>query len=296
MAIEPSRKFDIISMSWTIVKDTTNESDLVRLEAALKKASVTNKVLLFCASPDSGEMTKAKAKTFYPFGCSIDVGLFKMAAATVDGIRIPTAGSHFDYSLPGHEVEESSQLSGDGVRELLRSRQTAEDEHDGLKTGSSIATALGAGLAALIIHCVRLGAAYIHKTSTSPGNADGNTNPRPLTDDSENSNKVNNLRDMLGLQALEHIKQPAQMRVVFDCMVSGGSSSDRYIEVWAMFKECGDKIEALGKKIDELKVEIENTIQLGSKVDIEKERVLRQMHHERMKNIVGLALKLVNAS
>ncbi|KAK0750615.1 hypothetical protein B0T18DRAFT_428538 [Schizothecium vesticola] len=63
------------------------------------------------------------------------------------------------FILPGHNVE---LREGDRIR-----------EEDGIpKTGSSVATALAAGLTALIIHYVRLGAVYSwHRGRVNDGNA-----------------------------------------------------------------------------------------------------------------------------
>ncbi|KAL6859365.1 hypothetical protein J3F83DRAFT_749926 [Trichoderma novae-zelandiae] len=278
LAIDPHRKFDIISMSWTVTKSLTNAKDVGRLDKALKKATAENRMLLFCASPDSGEMTKAQAEMYYPFGCDGGIGLFKMAAATVDGIRVSMAGSRFDYSLPGHEVEDRSQGAGDGAREALqKSWWASEAEHSGLKTGSSIATALGAGLAALIIHCVRLSVAYTHRAHHSAGtstNSDINT-------------------DMLGRNALELIKQPAQMRRVFDRMVNSGSSGDRYIEVWEFFGELADELQTLGRQIEELKDRFNNEVQPGTAEAEKAETELRNKSESRMKKIVLCAVGFV---
>jgi hypothetical protein len=74
--------------------------------------------------------------------------MFRIGAATVDGLAHPRVSDDVDYILPGHNVlPHSNDLVGnDGPVTPM--------------TGSSVATALAAGLAALIIHCVRLGAIY----------------------------------------------------------------------------------------------------------------------------------------
>ncbi|OTA01675.1 hypothetical protein A9Z42_0020150 [Trichoderma parareesei] len=280
LAIDPSRKFDVISMSWTIAKNQTNAKDIDRLDNALKQATAQNRMLLFCASPDNGEMTKAQAETFYPFGCDCGIGLFKMAAATADGLRISMAGSRFDYSLPGHEVESRNQGAGDGAKERLQNnRQSFEVEHSGLKTGSSIATALGAGLAALIIYCVRLSAAYMHRVKPSAG-----------TSASRDAHSV-----VLTPKDVESIKQPKQMRDVFNSMMSKSSSSDRYIEVYDLFGGLANELEKLGQEIEELKDKIKNEIQKGTADEKAAEKELREKKDERMGKIVKMALRFVEA-
>ncbi|PTB65121.1 hypothetical protein BBK36DRAFT_20935 [Trichoderma citrinoviride] len=279
LAIDPSRKFDIISMSWTIVKNETNAHDIERLDRALRKADDRKSLLLFCASPDNGEMADAKAETFYPFGCENVNSLFKMAAATVDGNRVSMAGSRFDYSLPGHEVEDSSQGIGEIAREALqKNRQASETEHSGLKTGSSIATALGAGLAALIIYCVRLGAAYTHRVDRSSGN--------PVNADAD--------AGVLGRKSLELIKQPKHMREVFKRMLNKSSSSDRYVEVYDYFGILANELKTLGQQIEELKDRIQNEMLEGTAEREMAEKELQQKNDERMAKITKLATRFVS--
>ncbi|KAL6692896.1 hypothetical protein J3F84DRAFT_401937 [Trichoderma pleuroticola] len=284
LAIDPKRKFDIISMSWTIAKNDQNSVDLDRLQVALKKACDTNQVLLFCASPDGGEMAKAQAENFYPYGCN-DAGLFKIAAATVDGIRIPMAGSHHNYSLPGHEVEDTNQSAAHGVSD---GQQIADNENSGLKTGSSIATALGAGLAALIIHCVRLGAAYMHSASHSSAAVTSNE----LTTGSKETEATSSR--LLGSEALDQIKRPAHMRRVFNHMISDNNSTDRFIEVWEFFAGCGDELKKQGRQIKTLKLNIEDAREMGAPDVDEMIKELQKKNDERMMEIVKLAFRFIS--
>lgn len=215
-------------------------------------------------------MTKSQAATFYPFGCSLGVDLFRMAAATVDGIHIGMAGSRFDYSLPGHEVEDSVLL-GEGedaqAALALRNQRTTEDEYSGFKTGSSIATALGAGLAALIIHCVKLGIAC--------GSADAVKRPKRNLD----------------ARSLDVIKNPSQMRQVFDRMING-NSGDRFINVWDPFQTFGEELETLNSDIKALEEDIQDSLYFARRE--KKELQLVEKEKERMLLIVDLASKFVN--
>jgi hypothetical protein len=74
--------------------------------------------------------------------------MFRIGAATVDGLAHPRVSDDVDYILPGHNVlpHINDLVGSDGPMTPM--------------TGSSVATALAASLAALIIHCVRLGAIY----------------------------------------------------------------------------------------------------------------------------------------
>ena len=148
-----NRGFDIISMSWTVqlVEENSdnNKADIARLQTALERA-VRAKILLFCSAPDIGVASQQVLSTHYPFGCtSISESIFKVGAAKADGTIYGWAGDsrYVDFILPGVNVE-------------LREGDRIDEEDDTPKTGSSVATALAAGMAALIIHCVRLGALY----------------------------------------------------------------------------------------------------------------------------------------
>jgi hypothetical protein len=104
---------------------------------------------MYVAAPDIGARSLATIENFYPFGIKGDVGLFKIAAATVDGIPMPMPGPIIDFSLPEHKVE-GQHRAGDSARSMLQppspqADKDKDDTNDGLKTGSSIATALRAG-------------------------------------------------------------------------------------------------------------------------------------------------------
>jgi hypothetical protein len=149
-----NRGFDIISISWTIKKvegdpKHNNVDDINRLEMALERA-VKQDILVFCSAPDIGASTSQILKSYYPFGCSsISNSIFKIGAAKADGSTYGWTGDSdsVDFILPGHNVK-------------LKDGDSIHQEDDNPKTGSSVATALAAGLAALIIHCVRLAAIH----------------------------------------------------------------------------------------------------------------------------------------
>ena len=139
-------------MSWTIrkIEDNSpqdNSKEIKRLNDALRKAHKSG-ALLFCAAPDEGLLTGTTFKSYYPVGSEeVSNYIFKIGAATASNTTWEQTGKdeHLDFILPGHEVKEKD----DDLIDLKK---------DSPKTGSSVATALAAGLAALIIHCVRLGA------------------------------------------------------------------------------------------------------------------------------------------
>lgn len=162
------RSFDIISMSWSVQPNNTegasNKSDLGRLVAALQKVSNVERdktgkkkakeILLFCSAADHGQFNLKN--THYPFNCDEIPKMFKIGAAKADGTKYPWTGNQVDFILPGEEVQ-------------MRGKDMAGLDQDPVpKTGSSVATALAAGLAAMIIHSVKQGAVY-HACKGSPG-------------------------------------------------------------------------------------------------------------------------------
>lgn len=124
----------------------SNEEDIRDLEKALKTA-VDKGILIFCASPDEGSQTDATFRQYYPVGYDeVSSRLFKIGAATAHnrGIAQSARDSQLDFLLPGHEIEAVGENPMRDGKSLL--------------TGSSVATALAAGVAALVIYCVRLAA------------------------------------------------------------------------------------------------------------------------------------------
>jgi len=148
-------------MSWTIRRDTdahtSNEADCDRLREKLIEASKEN-ILLFCSAPDIG--TTNDHNSYYPFDCKQVTEMFRIGAMKADGSIAGMVGNggRVDFILPGENVE------------IKEEHYTITDrEHDSPQTGSSIATALAVGLAALIIQCVKLGAIYSVYGPESPG-------------------------------------------------------------------------------------------------------------------------------
>ncbi|KAJ6088004.1 hypothetical protein N7467_006918 [Penicillium canescens] len=144
------RNFDIISMSWSIKQDDDKKSNdgkssTMRIKENLQTAS--QDALLFCSAPDIGR--SEKYKDYCPFGADDLGSIFRIGAAKVEGTALRWSGNKASYILPGEEVS-------------VRSDDRAfVENYESPRTGSSVVTALAAGLAALIIHCVRLGAIYI---------------------------------------------------------------------------------------------------------------------------------------
>lgn len=99
---------------------------------------------MFCSAPDDGKFTELD----YPSGPWPD-HFFRIGAAAADGTIFKwTPDVGITYVLPGVEVVVNRSLH---ARERLTKR-VGDVEYE---TGSSVATALAAGLAAMIIYCIK---------------------------------------------------------------------------------------------------------------------------------------------
>ena len=102
-------------------------------------------MLMFCSSPDEGNFKKLD----YPSGPWRE-RFFRIGAAGADGrIFAYTPEDGITFVLPGVDVVKDQAGSGsvDGITGRLVDFK--------YETGSSVATALAAGLAAMIIYCVK---------------------------------------------------------------------------------------------------------------------------------------------
>ncbi len=138
------RGVDIISMSWTVAAPA--QGDLQRaFDNALQRA-IDNDILMFCSSKDSGHIDDSD----YPAGYRPN-SVIKIGAANPTGLPYDWAGSldRLDFIFPGVEVIQRHANPPEGVDKLPVE-----------KTGSSVATALGAGLASLIMYCTNIGSRY----------------------------------------------------------------------------------------------------------------------------------------
>ena len=155
-------------MSWTVQCKNTrhgdNSTDLGRLKQALVNATKSDKdkpskeILLFCSAPDKGQ-SNAK-NTYYPFDCTELHKVFRIGAAKADGSAHSLVDSKVDFLLPGEKV-------------IMKESDMVIPEEDATpRTGSSLATAHAAGLAAMILHCVRMGAVYNYYKGNRAGVTD----------------------------------------------------------------------------------------------------------------------------
>ncbi len=206
-----SNNFDIVSMSWCIKRQPDNTKDVDRLLAALGK--VGKEKLVFCSGPDVGSISENELQSYYPVGHSDSARfMFRIGAAKADGRPWPKVGDQniVDYTLPGHKVRGISDEDLDA--EMAPS----------LETGSSIATALAAGLAALMIHVVRMAAIW-HEQVGRPERDDGN---------------------LLNVKALGRIKSRDKMRELFQDMAR--HSFGTYVHVWPLFEGKATELKSVG--------------------------------------------------
>jgi hypothetical protein len=172
-------------MSWSI--EDPDSLGLQALKEAVRLALGDN-ILLFCASNDQGNLTDI------PYPAKInEKSIFKIGSATALGHRDLATSEAVDFIAPGSEsAEPAPREAGLGFAEPL--------------SGSSIATARCAGLAALVLQCIVL--------STDPKKV-----PR------------------------EEVRTHANMKSMFESMVNI-KDKDKYIRVWEVFDKSVDKAES----------------------------------------------------
>ncbi|KAF3074378.1 hypothetical protein CFAM422_003607 [Trichoderma lentiforme] len=194
----------IISMSWTIKQpeDTKQQQEFVD---AVHIAINIKKILMFCAASDQG---KSKDSS-YPHDSNTKI--FRIGAAKATGSIAEIVGDEHELSFifPGHEL-------------VIDRREDFEDQEISqfeAHSGSSVATALATGLAALIFECVRLG---VWHSET----ARKNETAMAITKD-----------DLDGLRVRD------RMESVLKCIGLDQNTNYKYIEVWKVFPAIASKLE-----------------------------------------------------
>lgn len=198
-------------MSWTTKQREDNDADKKKFDAAVSRA-VNSGILLFCSAGDKG----AHDDSDYP-AASYPSKIFKIGAAKANGNIWDWVGgiNNVDFIIPGHEVSENAQ--GD---DLVRTTRP--------QTGSSIATALGAGLAALIISCVQLAAMHTEMSQ-------------------QLSQTVGAAPTAVNMKDLADVKKHEKMKAAFSAIGTSAESEHKFIEVWKVFERAAKRIRALDK-------------------------------------------------
>ncbi|KAM0254704.1 hypothetical protein ACHAQJ_006485 [Trichoderma viride] len=187
------KKVHIISMSWTI-DPPEDEEERRFLDAAIVEAANAD-ILMFASCSDKG----AKNNATYPSKATTKI--FTIGAATASGAADPWVGNlgNINFTFPGTKVE----MDGPRSSTDISSREV---------TGSSVATALAAGLAGLVLYCVQIRLL--------------------LASDQE---KIKARRDFQLLKKHDHM-----MKALKDIGTTE-ESNHKFIEVWEVF----------GKKVEE---------------------------------------------
>ncbi|KAL4864041.1 hypothetical protein BDV12DRAFT_205945 [Aspergillus spectabilis] len=200
-AIEAAVEKDvhIISMSWTIEKPRGD--DKTAFDRALQKAE-DKRILMFCSSPDDGVFSSDHYPTAW--GPS---KFFRIGASQADGNPYGRVSpSQVDYLFPGVDVVRANK------RDIaLR----GFEDHNNTFTGSSVSTALAAGLAALVLWFVVIGAKY----SRDENQTDGLDN-----------NDVRKLQDVKA------------MRQAFQYLGAGRDSNDKFVEIWSVLEKAAQTL------------------------------------------------------
>lgn len=141
------KKVNIISMSWTVNAAEITDEHKALFQKAVLRAQQAN-ILMFCSSSDGGHYVSDT----YPSLASRQ-SFFRIGAANPEGTPFLWAGDEkeLDFVLPGVEVARYFAGGSRGVASLEERLARMAPQ-----TGSSVATALGAGLAALLLACLRM--------------------------------------------------------------------------------------------------------------------------------------------
>ncbi|KAL4992920.1 hypothetical protein BDV10DRAFT_198732 [Aspergillus recurvatus] len=162
---------------------------------ALRRAEEKD-VLMFCSAPDKGIDSSDHYPTAYGPDKFFHIGACKADGEPYDWVLVDKV----DYLFPGVDVVRSSRYN---------SRLKSSDERKPF-TGSSVSTALAAGLAALVLWFALIGAKY----SLDEKQGDG-----------------------LDTDDVEKLRGIATMKQAFKNLGAGRSSSDtKFVEIWSMLE------------------------------------------------------------
>ncbi|KAH6651257.1 hypothetical protein F5144DRAFT_558942 [Chaetomium tenue] len=204
------KKATIICMAWTIPITQGQREEMQPLHKVLHTA-VERNVLMFCSAYD-GVFTGAH----YPSGPWSD-RFFRIGAASLDGTVFDwSAEDGITYIIPGVDVtrEQPLDTASGGDQGIPDSRVQVQ------ATGSSIATALAAGLAAMIIYCIKASILAAKTANDSTGLLLG------IPPDS----------------AVELIAQPDEMKRAFASL--GKVTPKKFVQVWEKLDKISEVLEA----------------------------------------------------
>jgi hypothetical protein len=158
----------------------------------------------------------------YPHGSNPNS--FRIGAAKATGSMLDTVGDAHELSFifPGHEV-----VIDQNYEDLYDKTFQNFEAH----SGSSVATALATGLAALVIECVRLGVFYTNETNQ--------------TDQTVAIRKEDLLK----------IRERKQMEYALASIGTNRQTNNKYIEVWDTFSSVAEDLKnSEGDRISQLEI------------------------------------------
>ncbi|KAI3391719.1 hypothetical protein diail_6860 [Diaporthe ilicicola] len=199
----------IISMSWTI-KPPEEPLKGLFLQAVNSAMIDPKGILMFCAAADQGNFTERT------FPHTLNSNIFRIGAAAATGKVLDKVGARKDlsFTLPGHEVVIDHWYDDVGDQAF---------NHFEPHSGSSVATALAAALAALIIECVRLG--VIHTNACSPEQQNDSTFAIRMGD-------------------LKRIRERETMRKALSSINTDIDADPLYLQVWDLFEKNAERLKA----------------------------------------------------
>lgn len=202
-------------MSWTI-KPPTEPAKKADFDHAINNALNTKGLLMFCAASDQGK----SSDLMYPHGSNPNS--FRIGAAKATGSMLDTVGDAHELSFifPGHEV-----VIDHNDEDVYDKTFQKFEAH----SGSSVATALATGLAALVMECVRLGILHTIETNQIDQNV-------AITKDD-----------------LTKIRERKQMEQALTLIGTSHLTKNKYIEVWKTFSGAAEDLKNLeGDRIGQL--------------------------------------------
>ncbi|KAH8129523.1 subtilisin-like protein [Trichoderma asperelloides] len=227
-----TKKATIISMSWTLPMNKDN--------IEVKHRPINDNVLMFCSSPDAGKFTQYD----YPSGPWGHKHFFRIGAARADGNVFEwTDEAGIAFVLPGVEVVNDQANSNIYHAESkVTSDNAAKIKYE---TGSSVATALAAGLAAMIIYCVKASILALKTANQNKGQVVGIAIPD---------------------NAAGMIAKHEAMKRAFTCL--GEVTPNKFIQVWEELDKISSMLKSrTGDLTPELKLERTNQfVQFGSRL------------------------------
>ncbi|KAK3308328.1 uncharacterized protein B0T15DRAFT_500167 [Chaetomium strumarium] len=209
------KKATILCMLWTIPMTEGENQAKKRLHDVLRTA-VERRILMFCSASDEGKFSELD----YPSGPWRD-RFIRIGAAGADGTAFQwSADDGITYVLLGVDVTVEQVTTGSHDASFPMKTMPPNRMNEYSVAGSSVATALAVGLAAMILYCVKASILAI----------------RTATQDSNGS--------LLGLppdNAAQLMAHPDEMRRAFASL--GNVTPNNFVQVWDELDKVSEQLE-----------------------------------------------------